>query len=169
MQDYLYVNTKQMEDKIRNENKSLKLSVEKMNTKIEESTNEIIQEFLQTDIKKWQNDILHNNGYNFSIAEMNFIHYLYKENNTLVHFVNYFFKSNSNPICYDIEAFYTLLKEMKRNILFKITNIKKAKMLDDEILVLNKNKTFSNKLKNDGIYQINQDNKLILNVKKTLF
>ena len=140
-----------------------------MNTKIEESTNEIIQEFLQTDIKKWQNDILHNNGYNFSIAEMNFIHYLYKENNTLVHFVNYFFKSKSNSICYDIEAFYTLLKEMKRNILFKITNIKKAKMLDDEILVLNKNKTFSNKLKNDVIYQINQDNKLILNVKKTLF
>lgn len=168
MQDYLYAKTKQIENQIKNENKNKKLSKEKINIKIEEATNNIIQEFLQTDINKWQEDILQNKGYNFSIIERNLIRYLYKENNTLVHFINYFFGNNSNPICYDIEGFYTLLKEIKRNILFKITNIKNAAMLDDEILVLNKNKTVSNKLKNDVIYQVSQDNKLILNVKNPL-
>lgn len=169
MQDCLFAVTQKMEDKIREENKTTKLTAEEINQKCEEATNKIIQNFLQIDTNKWQEDILNNNGYDFSITEMNLIHYLYQNNDTLIHLVKSFFENQSGPIRYDIEGFYALLKELKRNILFKITEIKDARMVDDEILVLNKNSTVSDKRKNDVIYKISKDNKLVLNVKKPQF
>ena len=169
MQDCLFAVTQKMEDKIREENKTTKLTAEEINQKCEEATNQIIQNFLQIDTNKWKEDILNNNGYDFSITEMNLIHYLYQNNDTLIHLVKSFFENQSGPIRYDIEGFYALLKELKRNILFKITEIKDARMVDDEILVLNKNSTVSDKRKNDVIYKISKDNKLVLNVKKPQF
>ena len=94
MQDCLFAVTQKMEDKIREENKTTKLTAEEINQKCEEATNKIIQNFLQIDTNKWQEDILNNNGYDFSITEMNLIHYLYQNNDTLIHLVKSFFEKH---------------------------------------------------------------------------
>ena len=68
-----------------------------------------------------------------------------------------------SPVC-----FYEVLKETKRDILRKLTGEKNIALLDDEIFVLNQNKKIPKERKNDVIYFVNNEKKLVFNMKPSL-
>uniref|UniRef100_UPI004026C82C hypothetical protein n=1 Tax=Candidatus Ventrenecus sp. TaxID=3085654 RepID=UPI004026C82C len=166
MQDYLYVKTKKIEQTIRVKGVITHEPFEITQQKIEEKVNQCVEEFLSQDLQNWQTDIFNNKT--FSPFEKNLIQYMYQENNTLVFLVSDFYNGQKSEIRYDIEGFYEVLKETKRDILRKLTGEKNIALLDDEIFVLNQNKKIPKERKNDVIYFVNNEKKLVFNMKPSL-
>lgn len=115
-----------------------------------------------------------NNIYNFSSIESNIIIFLYtKKNNGFYHAL-----IELMPYLYDKKIssidLYDFLKEIKRNILRKITRKQSIPLLDDEIFVsdlehdqeniLPNKKTINSANKHDIIYTTDEDNNLIRKV-----
>ena len=163
MQDYLYVKTKKIEQTIRVKGFRTHEPFEITQQKIEEKVNQCVEEFLSQDLQNWQTDIFNNKT--FSPFEKNLIQYMYQENNTLVFLVSDFYNGQKSEIRYNIESFYEVLKETKRDILKKLTGEKNIALLDDEIFVLNQNKKIPKERKNDMIFFVNNEKKLVLNMK----
>lgn len=116
-----------------------------------------------------------NNVYHFSSIELNIISFLYtKKSNgfyhALIELMPYLYDKNISSI-----DLYDFLKEIKRNILRKITGEQNIPLLDDEIFVsdlkhdqeniLPNKKKINSANKHDIIYTTDEDNNLI---RKTL-
>lgn len=97
-----------------------------------------------------------NNTYNFTPDELKLINYLYVEKdnkyNNLIDLIEKYYHNT-----HDIVSDYEVLKDMKRNILSKITGLIDIKLVDDSIYVIN------DKLNNQGLLynnkKINKRNK----------
>jgi hypothetical protein len=131
-----------------------------------EETNMIIQKCL-IDYENIDTDIFHK--YEFSPLEKEIINYLYVEQkpgefNTLIHLIPKLYTKRDN-----IMALYEGLKEIKRNILRKITHEYDIELLDDHIYVVDYehivqrqliDRKLTKKNNNDVIYYTDMNNEL---------
>lgn len=124
--------------------------------KIEDSSliENIIDNLMKYELLIQEN--INNNVYNFNDEEMKLINYLYIEkNNKYNNVIDLVIKNYDNT--HDIVNDYEVLKDIKRNILSKITELNTITLVDDSIYVIN------DTLNNKGILvnnrKINQRNK----------
>ena len=124
--------------------------------KIEDSSliENIIDNLMKYELLIQEN--INNNVYNFNDEEMKLINYLYIEkNNKYNNVIDLVIKNYDNT--HDIVNDYEILKDIKRNILSKITELNTITLVDDSIYVIN------DTLNNKGILvnnrKINQRNK----------
>ncbi len=140
-------------------------------------TNKQIEVMLPSLLNTYRNieQNIKNNVYHFSSIELNIISFLYtKKSNgfyhALIELMPYLYDKNISSI-----DLYDFLKEIKRNILRKITGEQNIPLLDDEIFVsdlkhdqeniLPNKKKINSANKHDIIYTTDEDNNLI---RKTL-
>lgn len=91
------------------------------------------------------------NDYDFTPEEMNMINFIYNKNEfgnyyCIINLIPYFYNVNDNL---EVDELYEVLKNIKRNILAKISGCKDIPLVDDKIYAV-RYENFMNKVLSDG-------------------